>query len=119
MVAANGSGLAMAVGFTSPAFGGFKALDVLDVSDPANTANFLARFNLPADPYSVAIASGIAFVADGVAGLQVVSYVPLTTKESRRSFPPVPRRPMPLKAASCPSTCKSPMTSKCATLNCL
>jgi hypothetical protein len=72
-VAANGSGLAVTVG--SPGILG-NFLQVLDVSDPADTAAFLAQFTLPADPSSVAIGSGIAFVADGTSGLQVVNYLP-------------------------------------------
>ncbi len=52
------------------------ALDVLDISDPALTNVFLTRTLLPAEPSSVALAGGIAFVADGTAGLQVVNFLP-------------------------------------------
>src|SRR5204862_5202390 len=52
------------------------ALDLLNVSDPANTGVFLTRFNLPTNPFSVALASGIAYVADGSSGLQIVNYKP-------------------------------------------
>jgi len=72
-VVPNGSGLAVAVG--SPGNFG-NVLDVMNVSDPASTGTFLTRYALPADPFSVAIGSGIAFVADGTAGLQVVNYRP-------------------------------------------
>jgi len=74
-VVANGSGLAVAVGnVRGPQGQANAALDVLNVSDPANTADFRTRFPLTAAPFSVAIGAGIAFVADGTAGLQVVNY---------------------------------------------
>ena len=75
-VVANGSGLAIAVGTVIGPQGqpSANALDVLNVADPSNTAAFLTRFNLSAAPFSVATGAGIAFVADGTAGLQVVNY---------------------------------------------
>ena len=73
-VVANGSGLAVAVGSVVGPTGPINGLDVLNVSDPANTGAFITRFNLPASPRSIAIGSGIAFVATGTAGLQVVNY---------------------------------------------
>jgi hypothetical protein len=77
-IAVNGSGLAVTVGGYS-AFGGglVQALDVMDVSNPANTSNLVARVPLPGQPYGVAIGGGIAFVADGTNGLQVVNYAPI------------------------------------------
>jgi len=78
-VVANGSGLAVAVG-TIGFGGGGAVLDVLDVSDPINTAGFRTRYAMPTSPLSVAIGSGIAFVADGTAGLQVVNYVSFDNK---------------------------------------
>lgn len=73
-VVSNGSGLAVAVGKVLGPNGPINALDVLDVSDPANTAAFVTRYSLPAAPQSVAIGAGIAFVADGTGGLQIVNY---------------------------------------------
>jgi hypothetical protein len=74
-VAANGSGLAVTVGNVRGPQGQFiTALDVVDVSDPSNTGAFLTRINLSADPFSVTIGAGLAFVAGGSAGLQVVNY---------------------------------------------
>ncbi len=72
-IVANGSGLAVAVGNPGGAGGG-AVLDVMDVSDPGNTGAFLVRYRLPAPPLSVALGSGIAYVADGSAGLQVINY---------------------------------------------
>ena len=71
-VIANGSGLGVVVGGRSGAF----ALDVLDVSDPQLTNVFLSRVPLSVEPWSVALAGGIAFVADGTSGLQVVNFLP-------------------------------------------
>jgi hypothetical protein len=74
-VVAKGSGLAIAVGTVrGPQGQSLTALDVLNVADPANTADFRTRFPLTAAPFSVAIGAGIAFVAEGTAGLQVVNY---------------------------------------------
>ncbi len=70
-LAVNGSGLAIGVG--SPANLG-NLLHLLNVSDPTITNGFLTQFTLPADPQSVAIGAGIAYVADGTGGLQVVNY---------------------------------------------
>ena len=72
-IVANGSGLGVSVGRPG-GVGGANVLDVVSLTDPANTNNFLTRFALPADPFSVAIGAGIAFVADGTGGLQVVNY---------------------------------------------
>ena len=73
--AANGTGLALLVGDPLDT----SQLTVVDVSDPSNTSvadeTFRTRINLPTSPQDVAIAGGIAFVANGVNGLQVVNYV--------------------------------------------
>ena len=72
-IAVNGSGLGVTVGKPG-GVGGTRALDVVGLDDPTNTGNFITRFTLPAAPFSVAIGAGIAFVADGFGGLQVVNY---------------------------------------------
>src|SRR5262249_39170683 len=66
---ANGSGLGLLIGSNFA-----NALDVMDISNPAKTNVFLTRINLPAAPSALALASGIAYVADGSAGLQVINY---------------------------------------------
>ena len=73
-VVPNGSGLAVAVGALDFVNGGFKALDLFDDSDHTKTGRFLTRIALPADPADVALGAGVAFVADGSGGLQVVNY---------------------------------------------
>ncbi|HRF04578.1 Ig-like domain-containing protein, partial [Accumulibacter sp.] len=75
-IAANGSGLAVAVGRP----GRTNVLDVLSVLDPSNTANFVTRIDLPAAPKDVVLANGLAFVADGTGGLQIVNYAGFDTK---------------------------------------
>ncbi len=67
----NGSGLGIAVG--APGRGG-NVLDVVDTRDPADTGAFVARFNLPSAPNDVVLSSGIAYVAGGTSGLQVVNF---------------------------------------------
>jgi hypothetical protein len=74
-VVPNGSGLAIAVGNPGGAFG-TNVLDIVDVRDPANTASFVTRITLPSAPQSVNLAGGLAFVANGSTGLQVVNYLP-------------------------------------------
>ncbi len=71
-IVANGSGLGLAVG--TPANSTLHALNVVNVANPANTGVFLTRVLLPAKPNSLTLSSGIAFVADGTAGLQIVNY---------------------------------------------
>ena len=47
----------------------------MSVLDPSDTNLFLTRFELPVSPNSVFLASGMAFIADGTSGLQVVNYL--------------------------------------------
>ncbi|MDT7833571.1 Ig-like domain-containing protein, partial [Aquabacterium sp. OR-4] len=78
---ANGSGLLVSAGqLTGPRGEAVYALDVSSVADPADTGRFLTRINLPAAPRDVVLANGMAFVADGSSGLQVVNYVGFDTK---------------------------------------
>ena len=77
-IATNGSGLGLLIGNFRQEIGnlsGTNSLNVLDVSDPENTNAFLNRINLPASPQDLAIASGIAYVADGTSDLQVINYL--------------------------------------------
>jgi hypothetical protein len=79
-IAANGSGLGLLAGSLNFVFGGFKAVDLVSLTDPTNTYNFLTRFTLPDAPNGLAIASGIAYIADNNSGLQVVNYAPFDNK---------------------------------------
>jgi len=74
-LAANGSGILVTAGTILTAEGFDNAVDVINISDLTNTANFITRFTLPEAPFDLAIGAGIAFVADGTGGLQVVNYL--------------------------------------------
>ncbi|MBX3401716.1 MAG: Ig-like domain-containing protein, partial [Gemmataceae bacterium] len=74
----NGSGKALAVGLVGQQ-ANQPVVAIVDVTDPANTANYLAEFPLSATPVSAAIASGIGYVATGTGGLQVVNYLSFDT----------------------------------------
>ncbi len=67
----NGSGTGLLIGLSS--------LDLMGTVDPGDTTNFISRIPLPAAPKSVTIGSGIAFVADGTAGLLTVNYLGFDT----------------------------------------
>ena len=69
-IAENGSGVGVFVGSN-----GINTLQVLDTSNPENTNVLRTPIPLPSAPESVVIASGIAFVAGGTGGLQVVNYL--------------------------------------------
>ena len=74
-VALNGSGLGLFTGQLQILGQGLLSeLDVVNTSDPTNTATRAARFGLPAPAGGVAISGGVGFVADGTSGLQVVRY---------------------------------------------
>jgi len=79
-MALNGSGLAVAVGSSNFVIGGFRALDVFNATDPTNTGNLITRINLPEVPKDLALAGGLAFVADGAGGLLVVNYLGFDTQ---------------------------------------
>jgi hypothetical protein len=70
-LALNGSGLAL-VG--TPIGGG--GISIFDVSDLQNIDSLLLVAPTPGSSLGIAIASGVAFVADDEAGLQVVNYLP-------------------------------------------
>ena len=68
-VALNGSGLALVAAEN-------QGLSVYDVTDPSATDAFVAGFDTPSLAYDVAIAGGIAYVANGAGGLQIINYLP-------------------------------------------
>jgi len=49
-------------------------VDVADIADPTNTNSFLTRFILPEFPLGLALANGVALIADGASDLLVVGY---------------------------------------------
>ena len=72
-VALNGSGLGLV---SQEGLG----VGLYSLSDPQNTNNFITSFDTSGFTYDVAIASGIAYVADGTGGLQVINYLPFDNK---------------------------------------
>jgi hypothetical protein len=79
-IALNGSGLGLTTQQIQVfAVGPENVVDAVNVSDPRNTGQFVTRYQLPAQPYDVAIGNGIGFIADGTAGLQVVNYLSFDT----------------------------------------
>jgi len=74
-LAINGSGLGVATAGpnTVPPFN----VQIYDIaSDVADGSNFVTQFNTPGEAKAVTIFGGIAYVADGDKGVQVVNYLP-------------------------------------------
>ncbi|MBO9403261.1 DUF6851 domain-containing protein [Shimia sp. R9_3] len=65
----NGAGLGLVAA-------GQRGLQIHDTSDPQNTYDLIAEFDTPGDAQAVELASGIAYVADGSGGLQVINFLP-------------------------------------------
>jgi hypothetical protein len=78
-LALNGSGLGVSVQQGVGVSGTVNFIDVFNASNPKNTGQFLTQYTLPSRPYDVAIGEGVAFVADGSSGLQVVNYTSIDT----------------------------------------
>ncbi|GCL35462.1 hypothetical protein SR1949_05570 [Sphaerospermopsis reniformis] len=72
-IALNGSGLALIASED-------QGIGVYDIIDPQNTNNVVFSIDTPGFTYGVALASGIAYVADGTGGLQVINYLPFDNK---------------------------------------
>ncbi len=72
-VALNGSGLAVV-----SAEG--QGLGIYSTADSQKTDNFITQIDTPGFTYDAAIASGIAYVADGTSDLQVINYLPFDNK---------------------------------------
>jgi membrane-associated phospholipid phosphatase/methionine-rich copper-binding protein CopC len=72
-IALNGSGLALVSSET-------QGLAVYNVADPQKTDAFVTILDTPGTVYDSAVASGIAFAADGSSGLQVINYLPFDNK---------------------------------------
>jgi hypothetical protein len=72
-ISANGSGLVLPVSsFAGP---GTLALSIYDVSDPSDVTQFEVSFDTPGNPSGLDLYNGLAYVADGLAGVQVVNYL--------------------------------------------
>jgi hypothetical protein len=88
----NGSGLGVAAsGVLDP-----DDIYLYDLSDPTNANRFLTVLGTPGQPYAVSVYNGLAYVADGTAGLTVVNYLAFDNKNAaptislRATFPLAP-----------------------------
>lgn len=75
-IVANGSGLGVAAVGVNPREDGSHDVWLYDVTDPAVTTRLLAVLTTPGITRAVSIFHGLAYAADGVAGLQVLNYLP-------------------------------------------
>jgi hypothetical protein len=72
----NGSGLGvMAVG-ANPRDDGTHHVSLYDLKDPTDTTRFLTTLTTPGIAHAVSMYNGLVYVADGLAGLQVVNILP-------------------------------------------
>ncbi len=51
-------------------------VQLMDISNPARTGEFITRFDLPENPQDAAFAAGLVVIADGVSGLMVINFQP-------------------------------------------
>ncbi|MFN0067318.1 MAG: Ig-like domain-containing protein [Limisphaerales bacterium] len=75
----NGGGLGVAAVGVNPRDDGTQDVSLYDVRQDAATTNFLATLPTPGIAHALALHRGLAFVADGAAGLQVVNYLAADT----------------------------------------
>jgi hypothetical protein len=75
----NGSGLGLAPVGVTPRDDGTHEVSLYDTSDPGVTTDLITTFVTPGIARAVAIFNGIAYVADGEAGLQVINYLAFDT----------------------------------------
>lgn len=76
---ANGSGLALAATGPNSTEDGPHEVALYNLGADNAQANFLTNFTLPGSSYSTAFYNGLAYVADGPAGVQVVNIRPFDT----------------------------------------
>lgn len=75
-IVANGSGLALAATGPNSTEDGAHDVSLYDLGPDNAQANFLTTFTLPGASYTSAFYNGLAYVADGSAGVQVVNIRP-------------------------------------------
>jgi len=73
--ALNGSGLAVGAVNPNSTFDGPNDVSLYNTSDPTQTSVFITTLPTPGLARAVTIFNGIAYVADGPAGLSVINYL--------------------------------------------
>ncbi len=76
----NGNGLGIAAVGLNPRDDGTHNIHLFDLTDPAQTDRFLTVLPTPGIAHSAALHNGLAYVADGAQGLQVVNYLAYDNK---------------------------------------
>ena len=79
-IVANGSGLGIAAVDQNLALDGPNDISLYDLRDTNSPPAFLTTFPTPGIAFAASIYNGLAYVADGVAGMQVVNYVAYDSK---------------------------------------
>jgi hypothetical protein len=79
-IIANGSGLGVAAVGVNPRIDGSHDVSLFDLRDPAVTDQLIGTFETPGLTYAVSLYNGLAFLADGEAGLQVINYLAYDNK---------------------------------------
>ena len=74
-IVANGSGLGVAAGSPTSTDDASNDISLYDLRNPALTDQFLTTFVTPGSARAVSIYNGLAYVADGDAGIQVINYL--------------------------------------------
>ena len=75
----NGSGLGVAAVGVNPRDDGTHDVWLYNVTDPAQTTRLITTLATPGIGHALALYNGLAYVADGAAGLQVVNYLAYDT----------------------------------------
>jgi Bacterial Ig-like domain/Bacterial Ig domain/Bacterial TSP3 repeat len=78
-IVVNGSGLGVAAEGVTQNDDGNHHVSIYDVRDPRRTTRFVTTLATPGVAHAVSIYNGLAYVADGAAGLQVVNYLAFDT----------------------------------------
>ncbi len=76
----NGSGLGLATVGVNPRDDGTHDLYLFDTTSPKDTTRFVTLFETPGIAHAVSIYNGLAYVADGTNGLQVINYLAYDNK---------------------------------------
>jgi len=74
-----GSRYALAAVSPNLSLDGPHDVSLYDLSDPTNTQAFVTTFPTPGIAFAVSIYNGLAYVADGASGLQVLNYLAFDT----------------------------------------